>query len=380
MRPSRARRPENAHTPGAAPARERRPEPQRAPEQQGLLALQRAAGNAAVVQLLHETAPQQLVAMREPAGTVEGASGTQPIEGMTITGGRGDYFDKVRTQMALVSTRMVGSSANYGVQVLNACESFRNYANNKVHELEDQITGEELAGQLVGAALNAIGGQLTERIANAAWKYVGDKVADFVKDKIKEGARKAVGSGKAASELKASIDQITQGARDASTGAGVTAQTAFDTRLKPIYERCQERQALAPEDEDLVGTFWDLDPAAIDQQIEQRLGIPSAASAAVAQVEVYRSLVEQFEKIYIHRTATWEENFEMANQEMIGDWNLSLPGRARSEAAAASHERASSLGVTWQSLAQAGRSYEEARKLGVELPARGVYEQALAER
>src|SRR2546427_317454 len=82
----------------------------------------------------------------------------------------------------------------YGVQVLNACESFKHYADEKVHALEGEVNGEKLAGMLVGAALGPVGG-LTEHIANAALKFVADKVVDLVKDKLTEGAKKAAGNG-----------------------------------------------------------------------------------------------------------------------------------------------------------------------------------------
>ena len=177
--------------------------------------------------------------------------------------------------------------------------------------------------------------------------------------------------------LKASVDSITQGARDAGTGASALAQAALDGKLRALYQRCQDRTPLLDEDNALVGPFWDADPSTMDRMIAEQFGIPGASAAAVAQVEIFNSLVRQFEAIYINKTSTSMENFEMANQEMIGDWNLSLPGRAKAAAAAASRERAGALNVDWHGFAQAGRSYEEAARVGITLPKRELYEAEL---
>jgi hypothetical protein len=330
-----------------------------------------AVGNKAFGQALRTGAP---TVSRRPTGTVTTRAGDQPIEGDTVTGGTGDYFDKVRMTMGLVSTRLAANAGVYGVQVLNACESFKTYANTKISDLEDEITGEALAGELVSAAVSVIGGQLTARITNAAYKFVADKISGYIRGKIVDGAKSAAGTGGEVGALKASIDSITQGARDASTGAGALAQSALDGRLRPLYQRCADRVPLGDEDGTLVGEFWDADPSTMDQQITEQFGIPSAADAAVAQVEIYNSLVRRFEKIYINKASSPVKNFEMANQEEIGDWNLSLPGRAKTAAGAATRERAGALNVDWRSFAHAGRSYEEAASVGMKLPAREKYE------
>jgi hypothetical protein len=296
-------------------------------------------------------------------------------EETVVVGSGGDYFEKVRGTMRDVSTRTAANAGNYGVEVLNACEAFKSYANSKIEDLDGEITGEELAGFLVGAALTAIGGQLTAKIGSEALKFVAEQVADAIKGKIEEGATKAASNDDDEEALKASIDGITQGARDASTNARRQAQTAIDSRLTPIFDRCNARQSLSSEDDEIVGPFWDVPPTRMDREIERMTGIPSTASAAVAQVEIYRGLVEAFEKQYIGRTASLRESLEMTNFEMIpgADRSRSLPGRARTAAAGAATERASALGIAWQDFARAGRSYSAAVAAGAQPPSEEEY-------
>lgn len=298
------------------------------------------------------------------------------MEETTIVAGGGDFFEKVRGTMRDVSTRTAANAGNYGVEVLNACESFKTYANAKIEDLDGEITGEALAGILVGAALAAIGGQLTAKIGNAALKFVAAQVADAITGKVKDGATRAASTDDDEKALKAAIDGITQGARDAGTYARRRAQEALDTRLGPIFDKCSAREALSPAEDELVAPFWDVAPARMDGEIESMSGIPSTASAAVAQVEIYRGLVEAFEQKYIGLTASLRESIELANFEMIpgADRSRSLPGRARTAAAGAAGQRAGALGLTWQDFARAGRDHRAAVDAGLRPPSREEYD------
>ncbi|HET9657325.1 MAG TPA: hypothetical protein VFP72_18375 [Kineosporiaceae bacterium] len=333
----------------------------------GLQEVAAAAGNRAVGRGLASGHP--LVTR----GSVLGADGTTELEGTTITGRRSGFAEELHSTVLMVSTRLSASTANYGVQVLNACEAFRAFATPKVRKLAGEVTAQHLVEQLVGGLLTPVAG-LTAKIAVPAAKWLADKVVAYITSGMTSSVGQAVGPGTDVQALEAAIASLVQGARDTTTRLGVAAQQSIDERFGQILQRSAAGEQLSADDEALVGPFWGADPASLDAAIEKLFGIPGPATAAVVQAEVYRELVAAFMRIYINRTAPWEENLNMAMQEMIGDKRLGLPGRAGTAADEAAGVRAAALGVTWQQLARAGREYEEAVRLGLKPPPREEYE------
>jgi hypothetical protein len=288
-----------------------------------ILALQRSAGNQAVARAL--------------AG-----------EETAVTAGTGDYNEKVRGTMTAVSQSLKINAANYGVNVLKACHSFESYAGAKVEELDGQITGEDLAGFLVSAALTAIGGRLTEKVADETLKFVSEQVFEAIQAKIEEGTTAAVSNDTHEEALKAAIAGITQSAQDADTMISTRASAALDTKLGPIFEKCNADQPLSSEEDDLVATFWGVAPDRMDLELERMTGIPGLAAAGVAQLEIYQALVQAFEREYIVRTASFKEQAAMILADAMpgADRSGSPSGLAEAAAAEAAAARAKELGVT----------------------------------
>jgi hypothetical protein len=317
-----------------------------------ILALQRSAGNQAVARVL------------------------QRKEEIVITPGGGDVDTNVRTTMTAVSQGLKINAAGYGVNVLNACAAFQDYAEAKLEALDGQITGEELAGFLVSAALTAIGGQLTERVGSEALKFVAEQAYEAIASKIEEGATAAASNDTHEEALKAAISGITQGARDAGTILTTRATSALDTTLEPIFAKSNAGQPLSEDEDYLVATFWNVSPTRMDAELERMTGIPSVPTAGVAQLEIYRALVAAFEREYIVRTASFKDQAAMILADAMpgADPSGSPSGLAGTAAAGAAGERAQSIGVSWQDFAKAGKSYADAVAAGVEPPSEEEYE------
>jgi hypothetical protein len=322
-----------------------------------ILALQRSAGNQAVARVL------------------------QRKEETVVTPGGGDFDSNVRTTMTAVSQGLKINAAAYGVNVLNACAAFEDYAEAKIEALDGQITGEELAGLLVSTALTVIGGKLTERVGDELLKVVAEQVYDAFASKIEEGATAAASNDTDEEALKAAISGITQGARDAGTIAATRATSALDTALEPIFAKSNSGQPLSSEEDDLVATFWNVSPTRMDAELERMTGIPSVPTAGVAQLEIYRALVAAFEREYIVRTASFGEQAAMILADAMpgADRSGSPSGLAGTAAAGAAGERASSIGVSWQDFAKADKSYADAVAAGVQPPSEEEYERVRAE-
>ena len=151
------------------------------------------------------------------------------------------------------------------------------------------------------------------------------------------------------------------------------AQAWLPKQLNPVYSKCRAREELDDGEFELVEPFVDLPAELIDGQIERMYGIPSAASAKVVQIEVYRGLVEEFARLELTTTAKGvRENIELG----FGTGAQSLGGQARAAAQAAAGGRADALDATWQELREGGTQLRRGRGCGVQLPARDEYDGA----
>ena len=348
-------------------SREQQPEPARfvppaSPEGQRWLAS--AIGNRAFSEAVVARSPlgQGVLARKRP---------DVAFEDETVHGD--SWFDGVESRMFDVETRLGANAANYGVLVLQACEHFGALADGRVENIAGEITGEQFAEALVGAALAVVVGQLTSQIASAAFKSVASQAGRQVTDRIRKEAKGAASNKDDVDALKAAIVAIKLKVLDAGTRMTSEAQAWLPKQLKPIYSKCRAREELDDGEFELVEPFIDLPADLIDGQIERMYGIPSAASAKVVQIEVYRGLVEEFARVELTTTTKGvRESIELG----FGKGAQSLGGQARAAAQAAAGVRADALEATWQDFAKAGRSYEEAAACGVPLPARDEYDRA----
>ena len=118
------------------------------------------------------------------------------------------WFDGVERRMFDVETRLSANAANYGVLVLQACEHFGALADGRVESIAGEVTGEQFAEALVGAALAVVVGQLTSQIASAAFKSVASQAGRQVTDRIRKEAKGAASNKDDVDALKAAIVAI----------------------------------------------------------------------------------------------------------------------------------------------------------------------------
>ncbi len=198
--------------------------------------------------------------------------------------------------------KILGNS--YAIEITNACSDFESYAENKVSELEGEMTGSELAGALVGGVLTLATGPLVGKIASKIGQEVAKVIAGAITDKIKDQVKQASSNSDEAADLRRAINLITQGARDSST---ITRQRIDDT-LSPMISGIQTKvnagDILSDQESALTGTFYMAQTDIITENVTSYLGIPDSTKAMQTRIQVYERLIEDFEEQYFKATST----------------------------------------------------------------------------
>jgi hypothetical protein len=283
------------------------------------------------------------------------------------------WFDKVENRMIDVQSRLTANGASYGVLLMQAGEAFEKLAADRLELIAGEITGEQFAEALVGAALTVAMGQVAGRIANAALKTLVAPGTSRIREQIKQETKAGLSNADDIDALRHAVVEIKLNLLKAGARMTGQAQAWLPLQLTPIYAKCRAGEELDAAESELVAPFMELPAERIDTEIERMFGIPSPESSKVVMVEVFRALVEEFARIELRTTTKGvRESVEMG----FGTGPQTLAGRAREAAKAAAGVESETLGVTWEDFARAGRSYAEARACGVPLPELDEYESA----
>lgn len=262
------------------------------------------------------------------------------MEPTAITAPRGQYNIRANQTLWNVVHRASINALIFAQQVESACEAFRNYAEPKCDDLEDEISAGDLLNVLLSVALAPVGGAVTGRIANAVAQALAEAVVSQITDAITEKASEAAGTGDEVDDLRNAIRSLAQGARDAATGIQETVRTTFEPQINTMIQKLNSGEALSSDENEFLGTFWMAPPDLMDENLESFCGIPSTASAQAIHLRIFRDLVRKFEEQRIFATNTWEENFLSANLDMLAPNDpRRITNRARRAASEAEAQR-----------------------------------------
>lgn len=234
------------------------------------------------------------------------------------------------------SNRIKVNVVSYAQDVESACQAFENYSKSKVKKIEGKITGEKLAGILVGSILEIVGGRigagtLGRKLSTAVYKQ-------FARE-FRRSAEKAAKEDDSVDALRKTIAAVVSGARDAALNLKSSIPPIFDQEAQKIINKVNSNTPLDPNEEKLLSLFNRVGPKEADSIIEQQFGIPSASSAKEIHLAIYESLVEQFELKFILATASLKETIVFAMPDVLPSSPISLQSKAKKQAQKASGNR-----------------------------------------
>lgn len=202
---------------------------------------------------------------------------------------------RVSNSLNIAMNRAMILGNSYAVEVLNACGDFENYTATRIRDLEDEITGAELASILMGGALSLVAPRALTRIAEGIGREVATIIADTIKDKIKESVKDGVSNGDDVEALRQAVRKITQGARDASSIMRQRIQDTLSPQISAIQTKLRDRTPLTDDEIGLAFSFVDKTSEELDAQVSEQMGVPDAAEAIDTRIDIFERLITDFE-------------------------------------------------------------------------------------
>lgn len=249
--------------------------------------------------------------MREkPYGTITSKKGVEKIEG-TIIHGTNNFSSIVINGLNITLNRALIMGNSYAIAVLNACEDFEKYANNKIKKLKGKVTGAELASALIEVILSIVGGatvsKLTVKVTSTLGQSIINTMSSTFQSQIKKGV-KDISKGDDIKNLKEAVTLIKQGARDASTLMKKEIKKVLEPKISEIQRKVNSREELTREEDDFAAMFYLSSADTMRKNITLYLGIPDSSKSIETQIQIYQKLTEKFERKYFMATVTVQKS------------------------------------------------------------------------
>lgn len=262
-------------------------------------------------------------------GTVKTSEGTQEIEELKITGNpRVDFSSAVINGVKFASNRAIIKTLEYVQQVMSACDAFENYTEDRIEEIEGEVTGADLVKVLVSVPLTIlagnVGGRITSRVGQEIFKVITSEITGNIEDKAKEVAT----NKDDAKALRKAVTFIAQGVKDANTTLSDSVGEVLDPIVDSIIRKTNNNQPLSELENSLAQTFYQAETKVVDRELESFLGIPSTETAADIHVQLFKELVQKFEEKRIWLRSSFKEKLEMSFAQDFNATELTLKSRA----------------------------------------------------
>ena len=257
----------------------------------------------------------------------------------TVVGVRGPFINTVITSMNFASNRAKINAGEFADQVRDACTAFQRYSSSQIAEFEDELTAFDLAVSLGSIASIVIGSGVAAKIASPIGKAFFNAIRGEITGKVKQKLNESQSSESDADTLKSVVSQMVQGAIDATLSVRNLVAKVLDPIVQDINYKVTSGKELSDTENEIVGSMYGAPTSSIDEYLESYLGIPSSSSATEMHIELFQTLVEEFEKRLISIRASMRESLEMYFAEKSGAEEKTLDYKARQKAEAATKER-----------------------------------------
>lgn len=199
-----------------------------------------------------------------------------------------------------VLVAITANTTKYSVCVLRACEGFQSYADPLLEDLR-KVESEDLFGDILEfamtAALGKLGGKIVEGLEGIE-KEVAEKVTDVVKDLIVKGVKSKLQKKAGVDALKAGVTTMIDQAKLAADHITKIAEESVAAPIRDISKAAGAGKNLSKEQEGIIRAFLDQNY----NDVLEGCGIPSAKTAQLIQLTIYRNLVQKFqERLIVQR-------------------------------------------------------------------------------
>jgi hypothetical protein len=229
----------------------------------------------------------------------------------TVQDHQDHYRAQVRQVAKDVSAQARINAMRFASRVTAGCDDFVIFAKAKINKLKEQEEARAQMADLLAKGFSmAVGSVAMARIEGEVAKYVADKIIDILRDNIVDQAKALATSSKKFEEL---VDRFVQNTKDRANAIEDLVGKAVDEHANRIIKAMDAGEPLSKEDDAFIDPFVFADVKGADSLLEQKLGIPGAASAKKVQLSIVRHLVEAFMKQYLIATSTGTDDIERAS-------------------------------------------------------------------
>jgi len=208
----------------------------------------------------------------------------------------GAYWSEMHQTLVNVERVAVDNARLNDEALGRALNDFREYAKRRVGEYQEyELTGEDVAKQVVRSCMDFAGIRLCSTIAPGVCKFAVEMISTFCARKASAMAQKGVHHASNGAELERELERLVHDLRAEFATLEHDVRASVAEQFHPLYLAIKDEQHLPAADDQWLAQCYGGDTTQLNEAVEQFLGIPQPARVPEIESAVYQRMVEHFE-------------------------------------------------------------------------------------